>query len=151
MGVRLCNEPNFAKTKKLPKGSKRKGLLYQERVVERLETMVEDTMVPLAGPWFEFVDATGHRYAQADWIGIDLSKGFVCIAEVKLNRVPDAWWQLNRLYLPLVERLFPEFDIGCLEIATTICNFQTPDAVELVTSLSQVEKGTTKFLRMSYD
>lgn len=149
--VRMVDEPNFAKIVTLPKGSKRRGLLYQERVVGFLEENAPEEWVPLAGPWFEFVDTTGHQYAQADWMAIDVVRGFICLVEIKLNRVPDAWWQLNRLYGPLVQQLFPKFEIGMLEIATTPCSFATPAPVEIVSSLTQVEPYKTKFLRVPYD
>jgi hypothetical protein len=150
-GVRMIEEPQFAKTHTLPKGSKRRGLIYQDRVVEFLKHKKPESWEPIAGPWFEFVDATGHHYAQADWMAVDMERGFICIVEIKLNRVPDAWWQLNRKYRPLVEKLFPNFDIGLLEIATTIQNFVTPSPVELIGSLSQVEPNKTMFMRVPYD
>ena len=149
-GVRLIAEPTFAKTKGNVKGSKRRGLLYQKKVVEFLEDVVPQNWVPIPGPWFEFVDATGHRYAQADWIAIDPTTGFLCLTEIKLTRVPSAWWQLNRLYLPLLQRLFPEYKIGMLEIASNIVNFPLPEPVSLAAKVEDVEVDKTSFMQVKY-
>jgi hypothetical protein len=150
-GVKLVEEPQFARTHKLPKGSKRRGLIYQDRVVDYLERRMPESWEALPGPWFEFVDAKGHHYAQADWLGIDVTQGRICLVEIKLNRVPDAWWQLNRRYLPLVQKLFPQFEIGMVEIATSIRNFVTPTPVNLISNIAQVEPNKTSFLRVPYD
>jgi len=146
----MVEEPQFAKTHGNVKGAKRRGLLYQQHVVERLEDWCKDEWVPIAGPWFEFVDFSGHRYAQADWLGFNYAKGLICLAEVKLTRVPDAWWQLNRLYAPLVKKLFPDFELARLEISTNLLNVMVPEDVKVIHKLDDVRDGCTSFMRIGY-
>lgn len=148
--VRMIEEPQFAKTNGNVRGAKRKGLLYQEQVVDRLDALCGDRWEPLAGPWFEFVDFSGHRYAQADWIGFDIRSGIIALVEIKYTRVPDAWWQMNRLYRPLLAKLFPQFKIAMLEIATNVVNVKVPEEVQIVHSLDAVKPNATSFMRMSY-
>lgn len=149
--VRFIDTPNFAKTKSKSKGSKRRGLIYQDRVVDYLENKKPDTWEALPGPWFEFEDVNGHGYAQADWLGIDMENGVICIVEIKLNRVADAWWQLNRKYKPLVEKIFPGFNVAMLEIATTVRHFKTPTDVGFISTIEDVEAGKTMFMRVPYE
>lgn len=148
--VRTIEEPQFARTHGNVKGNKRKGLLYQERVVNELDLILPSKWEAVPGLWFEFTDASGHRYAQTDWIGFDWNRGLICIAEIKLSRVPQAWWQLNRLYRPLIEKLFPQFEVAMLEIASNVQPIATPDEVKVVRSLEQVVPWKTCFMRMDY-
>ena len=145
--VRLIKEPQFAKTYGNVTGSKRRGLIYENRVVEALRVSGEG----IAGLWFEFADVNGHRYAQADWVGFDYEKGKICIVEIKLNRVPEAWWQLNRLYRPLVEKVFPYWDIALVEIASNMYSVAVPEQVKIIHDLSKAEIGKTSFMRIPYE
>ncbi len=36
--------------------------------------------------------------------------------EVKYQHTPDAWWQLRRLYAPLVEHIFPHYSVHLVEV-----------------------------------
>lgn len=148
--VRLVEEPQFAKTHGKVKGAKRKGLIYEERVINYLEDNKGEQWESIAGPWFEFADNSGHRYAQADWMGINLQQGRICIAEVKLSRVPEAWWQLNRLYKPLVEKLFPSWEISLLEIAATVYSVAVPEEVKVVRKFEEAEVNKTSFMQVDY-
>lgn len=148
--VRTIEEPQFARTNGNVTGSKRKGLLYQERVVDELDFLLPPTWEAVPGLWFEFVDSSGHRYAQADWIGFDWGKGIITIVEIKLSRVPNAWWQLNRIYRPLIEKLFPCFEVAMLEIASNVNAVATPEPVKVIRDLRDVKVGETCFMQMDY-
>ena len=148
--VRTIDEPQFAKTTKKQQGSKRRGLIFEQRVVDYLDNLSED-IVGFPGMWFEFVDFHGHRYAQSDWVGLNVKTGVVYIVEVKLSRVPKAWWQLNKLYKPLVERVLGEGKIALVEVATDVKNVAVPEDVELVWDLTAAEPDRTSFMRLDYD
>lgn len=148
--VTMCEEPQFAKTLGNVKGSQRKGLLYEAQVIKALDDDLGKGWESLPGPWFEFVDSRGHRYAQADWVGFNWHRGLICIAEMKLTRVPEAWWQLNRLYQPLIHRLFPRWDIALVEITANMYNVALPEPVKVIHSLDAVEPWKTSVMVVPY-
>lgn len=149
--ARIVVEPQFAQTNGVVHGAKGKGLRYEARVKDYLDTIVKEPWAALPGPWFEFVDRSGFRYAQADWIAFNFQRGLVCIAEIKLSRVPEAWWQLNKLYKPIVRSIFPDWDIACLEIAHIPHMVAVPEDVRVIQELDQVEVDKTCFMQVSYD
>ena len=140
-------EPQFAKTAGPQKGAKKRGLIYEQRVTR----LLNQHFVGISGLWFEFVDQKGHRYAQADWVGFDWTKGRIYLVEAKLSRVPKAWWQLNRLYLPLVEFCFGRGNICLIEVATDLKHVQVPGPVNLISELEAARPGETSFMRVPYD
>lgn len=56
------------------------------------------------------------RWCQPDGLLIDPWEGKIILVEVKYQHTPDAWWQLRRLYGPVVEYLFPNYSIQAVEI-----------------------------------
>lgn len=148
--VALAEEPQFAKTNGNVRGRHRKGLIYQQRVIDWLDEH-SDGWEPIPGPWFEFVDRQGHRYAQADWVALNQRTGIVCIGEIKLTRVSMAWWQLNTLYKPLVERLFPAYEVACLEIVANLASVAVPEPVKFITSVDRVNPKQTSCMQVRYD
>lgn len=150
--VRAVTQPQFANTNGGQKGSRKRGLLYESQVVERLEARLPSGWVGVAGPWFLYVDKFAReRYAQPDWLGFCFERGLICIVEVKLTRSPKAWWQLNKLYRPLVERLFPEWELSMVEVASKPKHFPLPEPVNLVRSLKDAPIGQTSFMVLPYE
>lgn len=147
--VRMIAPPRFAANRKRLNAYTEKGLRYQEQVTQKLEK--EPNWEPVAGPWLEYVAKRDHRYGQPDWLGFNWEKGVICIAEMKLTRVRDAWWQLNVLYKPLISKLFPSFDIALLEIASRMKPVDVPEDVKVVWSVDDVEPGKTCFMRVPYE
>lgn len=143
----MVDEPQFAKTLGNVKGSMRRGLLYQDRVTDYLDTQIEG----IAGPWFRYSNGVKPpRYAQPDWLGFDFERGFLYIAEIKLTRVTNAWWQLNRLYKPIVQKVFPKWDIVLLEVSTTADVLMLPEEVKVVHKVQDAKLGQTSLFRMNY-
>lgn len=77
------------------------GIRYERKVHEHLSSLFGSAYRP--SQWFRFEDRNGAlRWCQPDGL---LSLGpLVVIFEVKARLVPDAWWQLRRLYEPVVRR-----------------------------------------------
>jgi hypothetical protein len=64
----------------------------------------------LASPWIQFRlrgDAR-HHWCQPDALYFDLLGGQITIIEVKYSHCADAWFQLNRVYLPVLSVMFPQ-------------------------------------------
>jgi hypothetical protein len=144
--VRLAEVPQFAQTAK-PKGKFAKGLRYQAFVMEKLAHLVD---VDVPEPWIKFEAKGDVRWAQPDWLGFDLFAGKIFVVEVKLTRTPEAWWQLNRLYLPLLKELFPKWVLVPVEVAANVALFSTPEPVRGIQKLQDARAGVTSFLHLPY-
>lgn len=150
--VRFCDKPQFAYTHGREKGSKRRGLLYQARVESYLESSVSGKWVLINGPWIEYVDtAKKVRLAQPDILAINVEVGKLVIVEIKLSRVALAWWQLNAKYRPLIQQLFPKWDIALLEVVSQVYAVAVPENVRLVHSLDAAQPGETSLMQVAYN
>jgi len=71
-------------------------------------------------PWFRFRTLADPRprWCQPDGLHFDFERGRIVIVEVKLQHTIDAWWQLEHLYLPVVQFAFPvpEWELAVCEV-----------------------------------
>lgn len=83
--------------------AKKAGLMYERKAKVALERVFrgKDTR---DGQWLGFTDSSGARACQPDFLVVFPT--FVVIVEIKVNHCELAWWQLRRLYSPVVERVF---------------------------------------------
>lgn len=98
-------------------GAKAAGQRYERRVQEHLAKSFPNTYV--IAPWIRYLPHPAARWywCQPDGLFIDLLAGLITIVEVKLSHCPEAWWQVRRLYGPVVQRLFgPDFEYAAVEI-----------------------------------
>lgn len=110
-----------------PRGAKAAGVRYEEAVAASSQFASARH-----GVWFEFDDAKGHGYAQADFL-LGWNDGII-VAEAKLTWTVAAYPQLRKLYFPLLRQLS-----GCPVSGVVICQNltrETPRA-EVVGSLSE--------------
>lgn len=75
-----------------------------------------------SGPWVEFVDRGKRRWCQPDAILLELNQRLAFVYEVKYQHTADAWWQLRWLYSPVIEKIYPGWTIGLMEI----CHWHDP-------------------------
>ena len=82
----------------------------------RLSKRYEIFYIP--SPWFAFYSSTREtvQYCQPDGLLFVEELGRVVVCEVKYNHVPDAYFQLNQKYLPVVAAAFPSLEISLCEI-----------------------------------
>lgn len=92
-------------------GSQKAGLRYEEHVQNVLQTKFSNYM---PGPYLHFKDRGVVRTAQPD--GVLLFDDYLFIFEVKYTHCPEAWWQLEKLYAPLLRQLFPSRTVGLVEV-----------------------------------
>lgn len=112
--VRFSVPPDFTKNKR-PRGSRRAGLSFERGVGEVLEWEFGDMV--LHSPWISYKDVRyGKRVCCPDFLVVDVIKGIVTVVECKLSHVKDAWVQINKVYKPVVEKLFPGFRVRGIEI-----------------------------------
>lgn len=122
--------------------SQRVGLSYERKIRGLLRDNTRNSIY-YDSPIYHFQDGSGWRTCIPD--GLDCYSDKVVVLEIKSQHVPDAWWQLRKLYEPLTRRLFPGTSVSVLEICRTY-DPQTPfpEAVTLVDDFAS-------FLRESRD
>ena len=94
--------PPFARRPR-PTGRRAQGIRYERRAHAYLTERFGQRYVP--SPWFSFSplgDGGGTRWCQPDGLLFDIQKGRVTVLEIKYQHTADAWWQLTRLYLPVL-------------------------------------------------
>lgn len=88
------------------------GLRYEAKVHRYMEEHFGEAY--RASPLIRFQDDNGVRQCIPD--GLLQVRGRVVIFEVKHQHMPEAWWQLKRLYQPVVEALFPAVPVHVVEV-----------------------------------
>lgn len=96
--------------------------------------------------WIRFTaDGQGKvRWCQPDGLLLDVVHQTLTIVEFKYQHVDSAWWQLFRLYLPVMKYLFlgRGFTMKCLEICKWFDPAQpTPQKPTLCKSVDAVQPG----------
>lgn len=82
--------------------SRRQGLSYEQRVKVRLEALFGPRFE--AGVWFSYdvgIKGRPRRFCQVD--GLIASVPCPIVFEIKIRWMDTAWWQLVKLYSPIVE------------------------------------------------
>jgi hypothetical protein len=98
-----CGIGPFGRTP--PRGgsaAQRAGRRYEAKALAMLARTLGDAFT--ASQWFRFLDNSGIRWCQVD--GLSVSNDGITIYEIKTTFCPEAWWQLRRLYEPVVKRAF---------------------------------------------
>lgn len=106
--VRLAPTSHKGKTR-----SQKMGLSYERKVQRMLEKLFPHTLSNLV---FEFSNQNQFGLAIPDVVVYDFESRSICVVEVKLSHTPDAWYQLTKLYGPVVAKAFPGWKIRLLEI-----------------------------------
>ena len=69
--------------------------------------------------WIRYRSGDGRiRWCQPDGVLVDRGTKTLTIVEIKYNHTANAWWQLFKLYLPVLERLFDGhgYEFRCVEV-----------------------------------
>lgn len=140
-----CKEVPYAGVHQRRSGAQRAGLVYQRRVGKLLPLFGAHWNV-VHGPWYAFTDASsGRHYCQPDFILVPLDGGPSVVVEVKLRWTSDAWWQLRKLYQPVLRKA--SSSEGSVPRVLTICRSYDPavcipEEVILISSLEEVQEGS---------
>lgn len=97
------------------------GLRYERKVQAHLRSRLGVGYA--ASPVLRFADASGRRAAIPDGVllrglGSD-GPELAIIIEIKVQHVPEAWWQLEQLYRPVIQKLWPRTTIRTCEVVRT--------------------------------
>lgn len=113
----LADQPAFVK-RKPTRGAKAVGVRYERKVAEYVKGLADRVPegVALFGPWLEFHSDGQRRYCQPDIVLLDPAHRQGIVIEVKYRHCAEAWFQLWRLYVPVLEKLYPDTTWSCVEI-----------------------------------
>lgn len=91
--------------------AQKNGLRYESYVQKLLQQKFSNYH---AGPYIHFLDRGIARTCQPD--GVLCFDHSIFVFEIKYQHVPEAWWQLEKLYAPLLRLLFPSHPIALIEV-----------------------------------
>ena len=121
--------PAFARGRRRLSAPQRAGLAFQRKTEKALVHFGQNCK---AGPWISYRDRVGPGLAQPD-IVLVLPEG-VLVLEIKLKFTLRAIPQLDALYVPLLQHLFPSSPIWravlCKHAAPEISEFHAFPAVD---------------------
>lgn len=135
-------DPEFAVPAIASTEARRQGIRYERRVVEALLRSFAEFR---AAPAIRFIDKLGARVAVPD--GLLVTSRRVYVIEIKLQHTTDAWWQLRRLYAPIVARLFPTRELTLVEICSRYDpNVVFPEPFSVSDTLDEALTSTVDFV-----
>lgn len=132
--------PHF-KPKRKATGRRLQGIKYEAAVQQHMQRIFPYGYMP--SPWLRFETHEGMKFCQADGILVELSAGIITIIEVKYQHTTDAWWQLRRLYQPVLEHIFAgtDWQFRVVEIVKWYDPaVQWPEQIQRVEDLEQAFK-----------
>jgi hypothetical protein len=118
----FCEPPSFSQASRGGTPSQKAGRSY-ERWVQR--TLCNKRFDYLPSPWIKYYTGDQLRFCQPDGLLIDPFNGLITVVEIKLSHTEKAWYQIRKLYQPILKKIFPErmWDFRAVEI----CNTFNPD------------------------
>ena len=126
------------------RGRRYQGIKYERRAQLFLAESLGPEYIP--SPWLRFRlrgDSTLH-WCQPDGIFFDVRAGQITIVEIKYQHCADAWFQLNRLYLPVLQKMFPRsmWDFATIEVVKWYdCATEVPQPPRLRESVRAARPG----------
>jgi len=101
------NVPTFARKKKPLRGRRGQGIRYEVRAQRYLQELYG--LSYYASPWFKYREHETEmlRWCQPDGLLIDVEKGILWIVEIKYQHTYEAYRQLIKCYLQVIEKSFP--------------------------------------------
>jgi len=144
----LDGQPNFLTSPKI-RGIQRAGLIYENRIANYLQAIYGKDVIH--GQWYAFEDRRGLGWCQPDIIILpSRNRKYILVIECKLKATKKAWVQLNYLYRPIMERLYPQVDIRLVQVVKNLnkdLELQMLDNVDDMFSQEKQFEYATLFLR----
>jgi len=144
----LDHQPNFLTSPKI-RGIQRAGLIYENRIANYLQAIYGKDVIH--GQWYAFEDRRGLGWCQPDIIILpSLTRKYILVIECKLKATKKAWVQLNYLYRPIMERLYPQVEIRLVQVVKNLnknLELQMLDKVEDMFTQEKQFEYATLFLR----
>lgn len=126
------------------------GLRYEEKVQRALLDYFKPPREYLAAPFIHYSDDRGYHTRVPD--GIATIDGVKYILEIKLGHTEVSWWQLERVYRPLVEAYYHTFPVRVCEICRSFdpmvsfpSKFRRLESIDELPSLGKGEFGVLRW------
>ena len=114
----------------------KRGLSYERKVLKTLEGNFPRRFIAQLPFTFRTQAKTG--WAIPDGLLFDFDRRLVLLLEIKYTHGADAWWQLHKFYLPIVQEALPSHRIIPVEICRTYDPaVRLPKAPLLLTGLEE--------------
>jgi hypothetical protein len=124
--------------------AQQKGIRYESKVQRHLGNLFPNNYTE--SPYIRFRDDLGDRGCQPD--GLLRFPNHDVLIEVKVQHLPESWWQLTQLYRPLLEFWKPGRPVSVLEVCGSFdpampypCKCELVTDLELWCSLPREELG----------
>ena len=144
----LDRQPNFLSSPKI-RGIRRAGLIYENRIANYLKAIYGKDV--LHGQWYAFEDRRGLGWCQPDIILLpNRDRKYILVIECTLTATKKAWVQLNYLYRPILERIYPQVEIRMVQVVKNLDKNLKLDLVETLDDVfcqEQKFEYSTLFLR----
>lgn len=96
-------------------GRRALGIRYEKAVQDYLEVRYGQSYI--RSPWLHFAnDKDVWHWCQPDGVLLQHERRRFTIIEVKYQHTSDAWWQVEKLYRPVLEFLFPGWECARCEV-----------------------------------
>ena len=104
--AKFIKTPAFASKSPKLRGARAEGIRYEKKVHRYIKETFPD--LHINAPWLEFRAKFARRskICQPDALIINPRLGTITVIEIKLQHTSNAWWQVRRLYTPVVEKIF---------------------------------------------
>lgn len=119
-----------------------KGLKYERKVNRAfLEEFGFTRYIP--SQWFKYqIPGSGILFCQTDGLLFTPKQRKILIVEVKYKHTPDAYWQIENKYLPVIRWLFRDWEISIVEVVKWYDpSTDFPVQVSLKKNIEQVMPG----------
>jgi hypothetical protein len=121
-----------------PTAAQKAGIRYEAKAQVHLAALLPHYRV---APHIFFEDDDGWRYVVPDGLLIQPRATFVF--EIKVRHMADSWWQLRKLYVPVLEALDPRVPVVPIEVCQSYDPaIEYPEAVQMIEDLETVVKAT---------
>lgn len=91
------------------------GVRYERAAHKHFLGLYGDYYIP--NPWIIFRDeGKRRRWCQPDALLFNFYLGTITILEMKYRHTDKAWWQLMKLYLPVMQHIFPGWKFPLVEV-----------------------------------
>lgn len=104
--VRLAARVNMARRapNNTPINRYKQGLKYEKKALEHLESVLAPSGTLIIEPCFRFSNGHRSRFCFPDALLALADRTFDILIEIKSRHTYDGWWQLRKLYEPVVAK-----------------------------------------------
>ena len=105
-------------------GARRQGVLYERKAQDYIamalsqRQVMNDSLIYIKSPWLCYKNKNVDKlfFCQPDGLIVELREKKLTIVEIKLQHTSETWYQVRKLYQPVVSAIYPGFQIAALEI-----------------------------------